>query len=186
MRKATLIIGGVAIIVVLVLAFSTPPAVTLTVRALTDDSRVAELYPGSNFQAVAAVVEMKNNSKRELLYTAYYPCPRIPYFRCRYREAGVWQDEPLDTANVRSFAECPAAITGQPWGPFTLKPDETVVFRADILRPKTQCRVAVDYWEKTPRKRWYHRLPASIVKRLPRTKDTFRAETHSITNGADS
>jgi hypothetical protein len=187
MRKATLIIGLVAIIVVLVLAFSTPPAVTLTVRALTDDPRVAELYPGSNFQAVAAVVEMKNNSKRELLYTAYYPCPRIPYFRCLYREAGAWQDDDaLDTADRRSFVECPAAITGQPWGPYTLKPSETITFRADILRPKTECRIVVDYWEKGQRKTWRDRLPQWIAKRLPARRDRFGAQTRPIANGSDS
>jgi hypothetical protein len=186
MRKSILAVVFLVLMAVLILAFSSSPSVTLTVRVLTNDSLVAQMYPGSNFQAVAAIVEMKNNTKRKFLYAAYYPCPRIPYFRCRYREAGVWKDEAMDTAGTRAFAECPATITGQPWGLWILDPGEIVVFRADVLRPRAECRVVVDYWEQTRRKRWYDRLPTWIVKKLPWAEDRFQAETLSIANASDN
>jgi len=187
MCKKWLIVGLLVLVMVLAFAFSSRPPVTLTLRAFENDSRVAEVYAGSNFQALVAIVELRNNTKRELLYSAYYPCPRIPYFRCLYREAGAWQDDDaLDTANTRSFVECPAAITGQPWGPYSLKPSEMLTFRADILRPKTECRIVVDYWEKGQRKTWRDRLPQWIAKRLPARRDRFRAQTRPIANGSDS
>ena len=186
MRKAKLIIGAVLLVAALVLANSMHPPVTLTVRALTNDSRVAEVYAGSNFQSVVAIIEMKNHSKREFTYRAYYPCPRMPYFKCLYREAGAWQEDALDTASTRAFVECPAAITGQPWGPWTLRPSETIAFRADILRPKAECMIAVDYWVQGQRKQWYDCLPGWIVKRLPWARDRFQAETRPLSNGSDS
>jgi hypothetical protein len=144
------------------------------------------MYEGSNFQARAAIVELKNNSKREFLYSAYYPCPSIAYFRCLYREAGAWQNDALDCASARAFVECPVAITGQPWGPCTLKPGETITFSADILRPKTECRVVVNYWEKEQRKTWWDRLPKWITKRLPERRDHMEAQTSPIANDSDS
>lgn len=186
MRRVTLAAVLVLFVAVLVLVFSTQPPVTLTVRALTNDSRVAELYPGSNFQSVVAIVEMKNNSRREFTYNAYYPCPPMPYFKCLYREAGAWKDDTMDVAGIRDFVECTSVITGNPWGPCTLKPSQTIIFRADILRPKTECRIVVDYWIQRPKKHWYDRLPGWIVKRLPWARDRFEAETGSISNGRDT
>jgi hypothetical protein len=185
MRKATLIIGLVALIAVLALALSAPPSVTLTVQVLTNDSRVADLFPGSDFQSVVAIVEMKNNSQREFVYTAFLQCSSVPYFKCRYREAGVWREETLDTATDRAFAEYPVAITGNPWGRSLLNPGDTVIFKADILRPRTECRIGVEYWEHKPRKSWCQRLPAWMRKWLPETRGTFQAETRSISNGSN-
>ena len=186
MRKKTIIVGLVLLVAVLAFALSSRPSVTLIVRGFTNDARVAERYEGSNFQARVAIVEMKNNSKRDFLYSAYYPCPRIAYFRCLYREGGAWQDDALDTADTRAFVECPGAITGQPWGPCTLKPGETITFRADVLKPKTECRIVVDYWEKEQRKTWRDRLPKWIDKRLPARRDRIEAQTKPIANGTDS
>ena len=185
MRKVTLIVGLAVIITVLVLAISAPHPIALTVRALTNDTRVAALYPGSNFQPVVAIVEMKNNSRREFVYTAFLQCPSVPYFKCRYREGGVWREEALDTASDRAFAEYPVAITGNPWGPWLLKPGEAVIFKADILRPRTECRIGVEYWERMSRKSWHQRLPVWMRRRLPEPRGTFQAETRSIANGSE-
>ena len=118
MRKAMLIVGLVLLSAIMVVVFTSRPAVTLTVLALTNDSRVVEAFPGSNYQSVVAIVEMKNRSKREFMYTAYAQCPRLPLFRCLYREGGNWQmDDTLFTADMRGSVESTAAITGLPWGP---------------------------------------------------------------------
>ena len=83
MKTSTIFVAlvGVSIFAVTGFAFFARPPVTLTVRGFTNDSRVAEMYIGSNFQSVVAIIEMKNNSNREFVYSSWISSPRIPYFK---------------------------------------------------------------------------------------------------------
>jgi hypothetical protein len=158
--------------------------VTLTVRALEQDTGVTAAFPTFGSQPLVAIVEIKNSSHREFIYSAWYERSDIPYFTVRYRDADGWKED-ADAAHLRGMVESHAAvITGYPWCPCNLKPGESISFKADILRPNRECRVVVDFRVTEKRNPWYNRLPQWVVTRLPWVRDHFQVETKTIPNAS--
>ena len=163
--KAGVLLGLIAAVFVAALFTSIQPPITLTILGLTNVSR-ATSWDRPPQTSVVAIVEMKNSSKQKFSYPRFYLCPDLNLvgFYCQQSEKGTWKDYPQPLAELQAMAECPSAVTGQPWWRCSLEPAEKVVFKADIPNGQRKYRVMVALASEPQRKlsAWQRWLPESV------------------------
>ncbi len=153
---------------------------TLTVLSVTH-GEFASLFTDTNFQPTVATLQMKNNSKSYLEYSAFFDDPTLPNFSIYYREADKWVKETVHAHSERewntySVRHPNTGFTGALWVTTVLKPGDAITFRAYFTDSRRTCKIAVEYKRKTA---LYDRLPYWLVRRLP-WAGTRLAETKQL------